>query len=1226
MRITPKRSIRFSHLAQRVLFGLIAVLMGASSVAQAAEPELPADVVPQIKASLATVELNVGSGQSYGSLQDAIDAIPANPSENYSILVHPGTYVSESVVTGKNTGPSGATITIKNAEAEKPVLSGGALPDWSKVSGTSDTYVATLSNAKFVTDGTYRLRQVSSVNSVKRQRNVWATSSGKVYVRLHDYADPDSRNVHVTTGANGIKVVSVPNVLIEGFIIAHYADTGITFDNSGSSSARSVWVSDIGNRGASDAGVRFNNSPNCSALNIIATASQAAGVRATGSSSLDVYNGSFHRVNSGIDLVTSASAVLQNNLFGAGMQNPVAYDSASTSGLKTRNNSYWNPSGALGEVNDVAKYTISSLGASAGGETSSNESDPRFRSTTTRESDKTNFLHNTVRDLDAALFGGDAWSNNTNAANLRWDQGFMFESYLDMYRATGDLRWLDKIVEQADNVWGQAYHNTASPGSSDDGYLGWSTSRYARAIVKPSTSTSNFNAGFAVVDSTGTVVDGDLGIYGPGNGDQIVDENLEIRFPTSHHRYEVWDTSGAPVCLNCPVTSDNYPGGLYNITIDDPDAEDALNYDVRFTFTDAYPWVGDVYKIQTKAKKQLEYENIDGGLLAPLIEFAVEVKGDPTIQNLPVASSTYLDKANEYIDKVADNIYPKWEPYFKSSGSSGWYGGPGGVYRWPTDEQYSIPGNTLPVNQSTDMAQLWVRMYQATGESKYKTRATQVADWFKSKLQVKTAPDGQQFYYWRYYYPAGTWDSWNDVIPEDVNHGGTVMKFVSAAREAGIGFGESDMVLFGRTFSSQLWDPNSGSIYWYLDRTLPASVASRIYYFHTWQELPGNEDVARLVYDTYANNGYNTLTGVVYQMMSDAALTLSRMPGADNYRLRAGSPGIRSGKTHSYDRDFDGRSRSALGTFDRGAYSYILLDRLEGSNRYNTSVAISRAQFTEDGSAGAVFLARGDAFADGLSGAPLAAQENAPILLTQTAVLPTEVLAEIQRVLPAGGKVWLLGGSSAISDDVAKQLTDAGFTVGRYAGANRYETAVAVAKQLKNLTTVFIASGTSFPDALAASSVAARDRAAIVLTSKDELPDVTEEFLGTTQALTLHVVGGTAVVSDKVLQAADAYGSIDRTAGKNRYETAVQIAKTFYPNADTVSFATGTNFPDSLVAGPLVGSQQFLAPLLLVRPDEVPQEVADYLAEFGAQLMGGVLFGGTTAITAAVEATLESLL
>ncbi|MFO0705019.1 MAG: cell wall-binding repeat-containing protein [Candidatus Andersenbacteria bacterium] len=1223
MRLTSKLTLTL--LVTVSLFASVA----PQSVQAASKADPGSEVVPTLKASLATVELTVGAGQTYATLQAAINAIPATPTQNYTILVAPGTYLSESTLTGKNNGPAGAVITIKNAATQKPLFIGGAAPTtWFRLSGTNDVYTAPSNQPKFVTDGLERLKHVASVNDVKRQRNVWTYSGGNVVVRLLDYADPNTRPVTLTTGSNGLKVVNVPNVLVEGLLFKHYAGTGITFDNAGSSSARSIWASDIGDRGSNDAGVLVKNSPNDSALNIIGSEIYGAAVRAVNSTSFDVYNGSFHHSNVGIDLESSTNALLQNNLYGSALEDPVRIDTPSKSGLTTRNNSYWNPSGALGAVGGSAKYTVGSLGAAAGGESGSNEADPRYRSTSTRESDKTNFLHNTVRDLDAALFGGEAWSNNTNAANLRWDQGFMFESYLDMYRATKDTRWLAKIVDQADNVWANCTDNPATPGSTDDGYCGWTTSRYARAMVKPSVGTSGNGVTFKVLDSAGTPVNGDLGIYGPGNADGLLSKKLELRF-TSPSKYDVWDVTGTPVALATNVT---YAGaGLTPQTLDDPTIESAVNYDVKVYFCcnqsqNEYPVGGDVYKIETKAKKQLEYENIEGGLLAPLIEFAVEVLGDPTLQGLPVAGSTYLAKAQDYITKVDTEIYPKWEPYFKTSGSSIWAGGPGGVYRWPTDEQYAIPGNTLPVNQSADLAQLWVRMYQATGDTKYKTRAKQVADWFKSKLEVRTATDGQSFFYWRYYYPALSTDAWQDVISEDVNHGGVVIKFVEAAREAGITFTDSDLALFGRTFSSQLWKPSTGSINWYLDGTLSASVASRIYYFHSWAELPGNTDVAKLVYEAYANNSYSSVTGVVYQMMSDAALVLSRLAGTENYKVRAGSPAIRSGSSHGYDRDFDGRSRSQLGAFDRGAYSFITLDRLEGANRYETAIAISQNQFSQDKSAGAVFLARGDQFADGLAGAPLAAQENAPILLTSTATLQPEVLAEIERVLPEGGKVWLLGGESAISAAVADALSAAGFAVTRLAGANRYETAVQVAEQLEHLTQVFLASGTSFPDALAASSIAARDRAAIVLTTKDALPQVTEDFLKKTPATSIHIVGGSAVVSDDVFDAADPYGTVDRTAGSNRYETAVQLAQTFYPSADTVSFSTGTNFPDSLVAGPLVGSQQLQAPLLLVQPDAVPEAVADYLAAYGAQVMGGVLFGGTSAISAGVETDLESSL
>ncbi len=64
--------------------------------------------------------------------------------------------------------------------------------------------------------------------------------------------------------------------------------------------------------------------------------------------------------------------------------------------------------------------------------------------------------------------------------------------------------------------------------------------------------------------------------------------------------------------------------------------------------------------------------------------------------------------------------------------------------------------------------------------------------------------------------------------------------------------------------------------------------------------------------------------------------------------------------------------------------------RLYGSDRVATSLAVSQDQFTA-GSAGAVVLARSDAFPDGLAGAPLAYRTHAPVLLTAPTALDSRV-------------------------------------------------------------------------------------------------------------------------------------------------------------------------------------------------------------------------------------------
>ncbi len=74
-----------------------------------------------------------------------------------------------------------------------------------------------------------------------------------------------------------------------------------------------------------------------------------------------------------------------------------------------------------------------------------------------------------------------------------------------------------------------------------------------------------------------------------------------------------------------------------------------------------------------------------------------------------------------------------------------------------------------------------------------------------------------------------------------------------------------------------------------------------------------------------------------------------------------------------------------------------------------------------------------------------AARGRTALLLTRPCSLPSATAAQLVRVRPA--QVTVLGGSSAVCDDVARQAAQAagGVPVRRPAGGTRFETAAAVA-------------------------------------------------------------------------------------------------------------------------------------------------------------------------------------
>ena len=85
-----------------------------------------------------------------------------------------------------------------------------------------------------------------------------------------------------------------------------------------------------------------------------------------------------------------------------------------------------------------------------------------------------------------------------------------------------------------------------------------------------------------------------------------------------------------------------------------------------------------------------------------------------------------------------------------------------------------------------------------------------------------------------------------------------------------------------------------------------------------------------------------------------------------------------------------------------------------------------------------------------------------------SSALDPGVEVEIERALPVGDTVYVLGGDLALSPDIDATLEGLGYRVVREAGVDEYATAVDIAQQLGNPSTIFEATGLSFYDALSA--------------------------------------------------------------------------------------------------------------------------------------------------------------
>lgn len=167
-----------------------------------------------------------------------------------------------------------------------------------------------------------------------------------------------------------------------------------------------------------------------------------------------------------------------------------------------------------------------------------------------------------------------------------------------------------------------------------------------------------------------------------------------------------------------------------------------------------------------------------------------------------------------------------------------------------------------------------------------------------------------------------------------------------------------------------------------------------------------------------------------------------------------------------------------------------LKTRLGGQDRYETAVQVSQAGWkTSD----YVILASGQEFADALCAALLAKKLNAPILLTQGNELNSAAKTEIQRL--NAKHVVIIGLTGAVSGTVEQEVKALGADTERIGGADRYETSTLVAKQLDTSSSVVLASGETFPDALSIAPIAASKEMPILLTRPGQLPQTVADYI-----------------------------------------------------------------------------------------------------------------------------------
>lgn len=168
----------------------------------------------------------------------------------------------------------------------------------------------------------------------------------------------------------------------------------------------------------------------------------------------------------------------------------------------------------------------------------------------------------------------------------------------------------------------------------------------------------------------------------------------------------------------------------------------------------------------------------------------------------------------------------------------------------------------------------------------------------------------------------------------------------------------------------------------------------------------------------------------------------------------------------------------------------IETERLSGINRYETNQKI----LEKLGDVNGVLLASGESYADALAAAPIAAANNWAIVLTPKESISTSSLAYMKDK-----QIVVLGGEGVIYESIANTIRsqNGASKVVRLGGIDRYETLASMLWYFKDnikSETVLVATGTNFPDAMAAAPLSINNKAPLILVD-DVLNKSVESFL-----------------------------------------------------------------------------------------------------------------------------------
>ena len=197
-----------------------------------------------------------------------------------------------------------------------------------------------------------------------------------------------------------------------------------------------------------------------------------------------------------------------------------------------------------------------------------------------------------------------------------------------------------------------------------------------------------------------------------------------------------------------------------------------------------------------------------------------------------------------------------------------------------------------------------------------------------------------------------------------------------------------------------------------------------------------------------------------------------------------------------------------------GTYASTVV-RINGDDRYEVSRLVTRDAFEGVGS-DVAYIATGATFPDALSASAAAGSVDAPVILVYG--LAATLDSQTRQLLIDLGvtEIRIAGGPASVSPGIETGLRNVPgvTTVSRLSGDDRFVVSGATNRAaFTSADTVFIASGYTFPDALAGAAVAGAEGAPLYVIPSSCIPGYVLDDIANFGATTVKIFGGPASVT-----------------------------------------------------------------------------------------------------------------